>query len=125
MKRFGIAALCLLVIAPATRVALAADTFAAIAFNKATGAEGRSFRYDTRAGAEERALQECGRGCAVVAWVKNQCLAFAVGRGNGYGYYMSTDEAGVVGGALTECRQRASGCPLKSMVCSASKAEAI
>jgi hypothetical protein len=113
----AIATLCLLGLAP--REAAAADTYAAIAFSKASGAEGHGNRFHSRSGAEERALQECGRGCSIVAWARNQCLAFAVGRGNGYGYSMSTNEDGVVRGALSECRKQTNGCEFKSIVCSA------
>ena len=86
-----IAALCLL--AFASREAAAQDTYAAIAFNKQSGATGYSYRHASRARAEERALQECGRGCAIVAWVRNQCMSLATGRGNGYGYAMATNDA--------------------------------
>jgi hypothetical protein len=76
-----IAALCLLAFAP--RDAAAQDTYAAIALNQQTGATGYSYRHTSRAGAEERALQECGRGCVIVAWVRNQCLSLATGHGKG------------------------------------------
>ena len=65
--------------------AFAADTYAAIAFSKRDGTYGYGNKYGSRAEAEERALQECGPGCTIVMWVRNQCAGLAVGRGRGYG----------------------------------------
>jgi hypothetical protein len=113
---FVIAALCLLTVAP--REAAAQNNYAAIAFNKETGGSGRSYNYPSRARAEERALEECGRGCFVVAWIRNQCLALAVGRGNGYGYSMSVGARRAAEGALFECRKRTDNCRLNSETCS-------
>src|ERR1700681_405368 len=73
----------LLAILPSTQAA--ADNFGAIAFSASSGAAGYSYDYASRDEAEERALQECGRGCEVVLWFKNACGALAVGTGNGYG----------------------------------------
>jgi hypothetical protein len=101
-----------------TSEASAQNRYAAIAFNKETGASGRSYRYPDRSGAEERALQECGRGCAVVAWVRNQCLVLAVGSGNGYGYSMAVNESRAASGALAQCRTRTSGCRVSLGACS-------
>ncbi|HEY1475175.1 MAG TPA: DUF4189 domain-containing protein [Pseudolabrys sp.] len=56
-----------------------------MAFAADTGAVGYSNDYDSRAGAEERALNECGKGCKVALWVKGGCDALATGDGNSYG----------------------------------------
>lgn len=96
----------------------AQNRYAAVAFNKETGALGRSYRYPDRTGAEERALQECGPGCAVVAWARNQCLVVAVGSGNGYGYAMAVNEKRAAGGAMAQCRQRTSACRVGLGTCS-------
>jgi hypothetical protein len=69
----------------AATAAAADDNFGAIAFSSSSGATGYSYDYDSRDGAEERALQECGPGCKVVLWFKNACGALAVGEGSGYG----------------------------------------
>jgi hypothetical protein len=97
---------------------LAADTFAAIAFNKQTGATGYGYRATSRARAEEKALQECGRGCEIVAWVRNQCLSFATGRGNGYGYAPSTNDASAMERAVAECAKRTDSCEVNTTICS-------
>jgi hypothetical protein len=99
--------------------AVADDTFAAIAFNKQTGATGYGYRSTSRAGAEERALQECGRGCEIVAWVRNQCLSLATGRGHGYGYAISTDDANAMERAVEECEKRTGSCEVNTTICSA------
>ena len=99
--------------------AAAADTYAAIAFSKVNGYSGFGNRYPTRAGAEERALQECGESCNVVIWTRDACAVLAVGTGNGYGVFWSTDEDGAVSGALDECNARTADCALRVMTCSA------
>jgi hypothetical protein len=101
------------------RPAAAQDTYAAIAFNKQNGATGYGYRHTSRAGAEERALQECGRGCEIVAWVRNQCLSLATGRGNGYGYAMSTNDANAMERAVEECEKQTNSCEVNTTICSA------
>ena len=70
----------LFVLLGAATAAAAGDNFGAIAFSSSSGATGYSYDYDSRDGAEERALQECGPGCKVVLWFKNACGALAVGK---------------------------------------------
>jgi hypothetical protein len=98
--------------------AVAADTYGAIAFSPSSGADGYSYNFSSRSGAEEKALQECGRGCKVVIWFRNACAALAVGRGNGYGSYYAVDEEDAVEGAINECRKNTSNCGIKRQVCS-------
>jgi len=117
MKRLMVVAVCLSALA--SQVAMAADTFAAIAFNKETGATGYGYRAVSRARAEEKALQECGPGCVVVAWVRNQCLSLATGRGNGYGFSPSTNDATAMQRAVDECQKRTSNCEVNTTICSA------
>ncbi len=99
--------------------ALAADTYAAIALSKASGAYGYGNGFGSRDEAEERALQECGAGCTIVLWVKNQCAGLAVGRGHGYGTYMGANERIVGDGSLNACEGYTSDCEVKVTVCSA------
>jgi serine/threonine-protein kinase len=119
MRRFAILA-GLAFAALFAREAAAADSYAAVAFSQATGASGYGYGFRTRAGAEERAMQECGPRCGVVMWIRNQCVAIAVGRGNGYGVYRSTSERAAAGGAMRECDSRTGDCQLRRVVCSAS-----
>jgi hypothetical protein len=116
MRAFAVAltGLAMLPVHPAA----AQDTYAAIAFNKQSGATGYSYRHPSRARAEERALQECGRGCELVAWVRNQCLSLATGRGNAYGYAMATNDARAMEQAVVECEKRARGCEVNTTICS-------
>lgn len=65
-------------LAGAATAAAAADQYGAIAFNKATRAYGYSFDHPSQAAAERRALAECGRGCASMAWFANGCGALAI-----------------------------------------------
>jgi serine/threonine-protein kinase len=98
--------------------AFAADTYAAIAYSKETGAYGYGNKYRSRDDAEERALQECGPGCTVVMWVRNQCAGLAVGRGKGYGTYRGENERIVGDAAINQCEGYTSDCELKVTVCS-------
>ena len=116
MRSIVVAALCLFAFAP--REAAAADTYAAIAFNKQSAATGYSYRHISRARAEEGALQECGRGCVIVAWVRNQCLSLATGHGNGYGYATSTNDATAMQRAVGECAKQTRNCEVNTTICS-------
>ena len=64
--------------------AFADQTWAAIAISGQTGAWGRGFDWPTQAGAEARALSECGKfatDCVVAGWAHGQyCVAVAVKR---------------------------------------------
>lgn len=97
----------------------AAETFAAIAFSQENGYSGYGKHYDTRAGAEERALQECGESCKIVIWARDACAVLFVGAGNGYGVGWSADEGDAVRTAADECDARTTECEMKTAVCSA------
>ena len=107
------------VFALGAREAAAADTYGAIAFSKETGASGYGNRYPSRDGAEERALQECGPGCDVVMWVRNECAALVIGKDNGYGTNRGTDENEAVQGVIAQCEQYTTDCGQIVMTCSA------
>ena len=97
--------------------AAAADKYGAIAYNFSTGASGFSHDYHSRDGAEERALDECGNGCEVVAWVKNSCAALAIGD-DGWGWGRASSRAEAEKEALFQCGHRTDGCEVKVWVCS-------
>ena len=84
-----------------------------------TGASGYGNRYPSRDGAEERALQECGPGCEVVMWVRDECAALVIGKGNGYGTNRGTDENEAVQGAIAQCEQYTTDSGQIVMTCSA------
>jgi serine/threonine-protein kinase len=95
----------------------AADNFGAIAFAKGNGAVGYSFDYRSRGEAEEQALQECGRGCAVVLWFKDACGALAVGEGRGYGTGWSARRGEAEAIAMRNCRSNTDGCTVVRWTC--------
>ena len=99
-------------------VSHADNQFAAIAFNKRTGAVGYSNAYDSRSGAEARALMECGRGCQIIVWVRNSCAALAVGSRLGYGWGMDADRDSAKDIAMQNCRVRTNSCTIRAWTCS-------
>jgi hypothetical protein len=107
-----------LALLPGRQAAAQGTSYAAIAFNKQTGATGYGYRATSRAAAEEKALQECGRGCVIVAWVRDQCLSLATGRGNGYGYGFSTNDARAMEVAVEQCERQTSNCEVNTTICS-------
>lgn len=75
--------------------AFASGPFCSIAFSPSTGRYGHGEGYSTRAGADSRALSECGTYDArVVAWAYHGYVALAVGDGRyGTGYSTSLRDA--------------------------------
>jgi serine/threonine-protein kinase len=106
-------------LALASEEALAADTYAAIAYSTENGYYGYANRYPTRDQAEERALQECGESCEVVMWVRNECAVLVTGKSNGYGANRSADEDEAVAGAIAQCELYTTDCTNIVMTCSA------
>ncbi len=97
-----------------------ADRFGALAYSPRTGATGWSHDYDTRRGAERRALNGCrdnASDCRVAIWTKNACAALAVGRNGGWGSYWHTNKAKAKSRAIRECRKRDKGCKVKRWIC--------
>jgi uncharacterized protein DUF4189 len=100
----------------------ASATYGAIAFSPATGAWGDAFGHPSRAGAEQRALGECGRrarDCAVAVWFKDQCGAVASAGGGIWASGLGRTRAAASADAMTDCRQRgARSCETRHAVCS-------
>ena len=97
-------------------------TFGAIAFSRDTGANGYSFRYDNRSGAEARALKECGMhasDCTVASSFSDACGALAVGDGNGWGASRAESIIKAERNALATCRSfDNTNCAIEVSVCS-------
>ena len=97
-------------------------TFGAIAFSRDTGANGYSFQYDNRSGAEARALKECGAyasDCTVASSFSDACGALAVGDGNGWGASRAESIIKAERNALATCRSYDNtNCEIKVSVCS-------
>ena len=97
-------------------------TFGAIAFSRDTGANGYSFKYDNRSGAEARALKECGAyasDCTVASSFSDACGALAVGDGNGWGASRAETIIKAERNALATCRSYDNtNCEIEVSVCS-------
>jgi len=50
------------------------------------GQVGLSYNYPGRRSAEERAFEECGRGCRLLTTFRRTCAAVATGERGGYGW---------------------------------------
>jgi hypothetical protein len=96
----------------------AAETYAAIAYNKATGLYGFSKGYDTREEAEERAAQECGPGCETILWGCDSCVALATAGNHAYGSGWDTDQESANQTAMNGCSGYADDCEIVVEVCS-------
>ena len=97
--------------------ALADDKYGAIAFSQDTGRHGYSYNYNSRGGAESRALNECGRSCSVAVWFRNACGALAVGENNAYGSGWAVDRGDAENIALDGCGQHAGDCRIVRWAC--------
>jgi hypothetical protein len=93
--------------------AAASADFGAIAYAPKNGAYGFAYGFDSRNGAERKALRECaarGKGCQVVVWFTNACGSLAVGKKGGYASAWGDNRATARATAIRECRKRDSGC---------------
>ena len=98
----------------------ATDYFGAMAYCPNTNTTSWSRNYDSRSGAETRALDECrergGKKCQVVVWFKNACGAIAVGPGGaGSGWGTTKDRAQLE--ALKSCTEISKKCEIKHTRC--------
>lgn len=98
--------------------------YGAIAYDPATRSFGWSYRWGTRALAEQRALQECraagGRECLVATWFQNHCGALASSPRGAWGSTSAPSSGAAAGGALAECARYAGGerCSVLARGCS-------
>ena len=96
-----------------------ANYYGAIAYSPATGAQGYSYDWSSKAAAEQRALKECkarGSGCQVAIWFRNACGAIAVGSsGWGSGWGATSAIAGAQ--AKKSCSGYSSDCEVIRWVC--------
>ena len=106
-----------LVVLMGSPTAAAADYYAAIAYSTESGAVGYSNDFSSRAGAENRALAECGADCEVVVWFKNGCGALATGADNGWGSAWATSRAAAETTALANCANETTSCTIERWVC--------
>jgi len=76
----------------------------AIAYSPSTRRCGSSWDYQNRAGAESRAVSECGvADCTALLWFQNACGALAVGENGRYGYAWAGTRTEAEQSALNYC----------------------
>ena len=104
-RRFSlVAALCLILGATFLAPSAWAGGYCAIAFSKSTGRTGSGYSYGTRAGAQNRALLECGARDAFVAmWGYDTYIALATGQGGAWGTGRATRQRAAERQALRNC----------------------
>jgi len=99
----------------------AAAGYGAIAYDGSNGRWGDSWRYSSVAGANERALNECGSGgCKVVIEIgPGQCGALATaGDPSGWGAATRNTRDGAELGAMQACQQANTGqCSIQASDC--------
>ena len=96
-----------------------ADTYGAIAYNKNTGRYGWSTNYKTQDEANDRALDECGRGCRVVMrfWGEYRG-ALARGDNSAWGATSGPTDEGTRRTAIETCRKyRGTNCSVLVSAC--------
>jgi len=97
-----------------------AHGFGAIAYSRSTGSFGWSDDFDSRYGAEVRALNGCrayAGDCRVVVWVLNSCAALASGRTGGFGFAWHASRRVARSRALRQCRRNDRGCRIRKTIC--------
>ena len=92
---------------PALLVPGAALADGAIARGKASNSVGLSAHYGTAAGADNRALMECGADdCKIVKEFNNGCAAISHGNGKGAAWIVRSTAAEAESWALDTCRAK-------------------
>ncbi len=70
---------------------------------------GFAYNHPSMGAAEQRALNECGRGCSVVLRFSSGCAAYAADQARGstaYGWATAGSAGTAQGNAMNECRSR-------------------
>jgi hypothetical protein len=102
--------------------AVAKDKYAAIAYSYSQGVCAVSEDYDSKEGAEKRALELCkqrgGTECQIMTSYKNSCGALALGKGGIYGWAWSGTKKKARERAVFQCKKRGAGCKVYCEVCS-------
>lgn len=102
-------------------LASARDKYGAIAYCASQDVCAVAHDYDTKDGAERRALERCkqkkGTDCQIVASFKNACAALAVAEDGSYGWAWRTRKAEAEQQALKKCEEKGSGCRVYCWTC--------
>ncbi|MCB1462724.1 MAG: caspase family protein [Nitratireductor sp.] len=98
------------------------DRFAAVAVSMPDHKYyGTGYNFGTLDEAQKRAVKECGRkGCKVVQWVKNGCLALAMGSTGGYGHDWAPKIAKAEASAVRFCEEYDKNCKVAFSICTKS-----
>ncbi|MCP4185591.1 MAG: DUF4189 domain-containing protein [Hyphomicrobiales bacterium] len=103
-----------------TSMASAQNKFGSIYYSPSTGANGYSYNYGNRYGAEQAALNEClgagGTDCSMATWFRNACGALAVGDRN-WGSHWGNNRRGAEYNALQKCNRVANNCRIVTWAC--------
>lgn len=88
---------------------VAQNSYGAIARSSSTQDKGYSWNYETRASAENRALQECEASsypgdCEVLIWTRNACMSISEGSNGTAGTAWSTSSRQAEATARQVCR---------------------
>lgn len=117
MRRLILGAAVLVVLGMAGGGRAADDRHGAIAAAP-DGRYGYSYDHESRAAAEAAALGKCGsHGCTVKVWFKNNCAAYARGRGGVEGWAWSDTRSQAESRAVDECSARGAGCQVVCWAC--------
>lgn len=100
---------------------IAKDKYGAIAYSHPEGVCSTSNDYDSKEGAERRALEVCrqsgGTKCQILTSHKNKCGAVAVGDGGIFGWAWSSTKKNARERAMSQCTKRGPGCKVLCEVC--------
>lgn len=92
-------------------------TYAAVAFSQYTGAHGYAAGFQSEHAAAQSALNYCGPSCRVIAVASGAYIALAVGRGNGFGYAITSESLEAAKGqAIRNCREHTRRCRVRAYV---------
>ena len=81
---------------------------------------GFAYNYASSGQAEQKALNECGRGCQIVFRFSKTCAAYAADQARGstaYGWGYGPSAGAAQNTALAECRSRGSSCTVRAWGC--------
>jgi hypothetical protein len=100
--------------------AQAAERYGAIAYSPQSGAYGYSYDYNSRADAENVAINNCrqhGTGCEIAIWFRNACGAVATGRNGGWGSAWANSRAAAENMAINYCSNYTTNCSVLVWSC--------
>lgn len=101
-------------------LALAQDSYGAIAYSPSTGSYGWAHDFGSQNAAENAALDSCydrANDCQVAVWFRNACGALAVGP-NGWGAAWAVKQRKARRDAVSQCSNYSANCSVAYSLCS-------